>query len=439
MWVGIDDTDSPQAGCTSYTLTEVLCAARAIGLDLIGEPRLVRLNPNVPTKTRGNAALAARLGHGSGSRRRQGTVDGSPLWSYSRGRPPSAREFASVVDDGWSAVERTAPIGTPGTDPVLVASRSRLRPSLYRDAVCRWVPPERIATTLERAGATIRSGADAGGVVGAAAAIAWPGRRATWELIAYRPADRWGTERRVDAASVVAAQRRFPQLFLCYDGRTRRLMVAPHTPCPILYGVRSRRRLGLTAAAAQIHAEPAARWLIFRTNQGTGDHLRRRAVRDLRPYDAARLAGVVLSEPERHAGGHVSWSLQDAAGDAVVCWAFEPTKTLPGIAGALRPGDRIEVWGGRGADAAFRVEGIDWRRRPASSRRHRAPRCERCGHRTRSIGRGRGFRCPACRARFAPESAETVPEPVPRLGVHHPTPSARRHLAPLGPEAIAVT
>lgn len=439
MWVGIDDTDSPHGGCTSFTLTEVIRAGLAGGLDVIGEPRLVRLNPNVPTKTRGNAALAVRFGHGVGPRRWQGQLDGSRLWAYARGRAPSSSEFETVVESAWRTVLANSQLGVPGTDPVLVASRRPLPASLYQEAVGRWVEPAEVLTLAARVGAEVRAGADLGGIVGAAAAVSWPARRRTWELIAYRPPERWGTTRRVDPDSVRRAQRRHPDLFLCYDGRTRRLLVAPHTPCPILFGLRSRRRHGLLGAGAEVEAEPAERWAIFCTNQGTGDHVRPRDVRELRPYDAAALQGTVNSGAERLPGGHVRWTLRDRFGDLVTCWAFEPTKTLPPVAARLRRGDRIRVWGGRGADPAFRVEGIAWVARSPEGDRRAPPECVACGRRARSLGRLRGYRCPTCHTRFAPERARPVLADGPALGVHHPTPSARRHLAPLGPESVALT
>ena len=56
MLLGIDDTDSPEGMCTTY-----LCAllARRFLQDHIPvrEARLLRLNPNVIYKTRGNAAI----------------------------------------------------------------------------------------------------------------------------------------------------------------------------------------------------------------------------------------------------------------------------------------------------------------------------------------------------------------------------------------------
>ena len=57
MLIGIDDTDSPQGMCTTY-LGAVL-ARRLIHEHMqVREARLVRLNPNVTFKTRGNAAIA---------------------------------------------------------------------------------------------------------------------------------------------------------------------------------------------------------------------------------------------------------------------------------------------------------------------------------------------------------------------------------------------
>src|SRR5881628_922449 len=59
--IGLDDTDSKQGGCTTYTATlifEKLLQENIIPADF---PWLVRLNPNIPWKTRGNGALAIHL------------------------------------------------------------------------------------------------------------------------------------------------------------------------------------------------------------------------------------------------------------------------------------------------------------------------------------------------------------------------------------------
>ena len=436
MWVGIDDTDGPSGGCTTHVLTELVRIARDLGIDVIGEPRLVRLNPNVPWKTRGNAALAVRLGRGAGRRQRIGEIDGRPVWSHAVGRRGSPIDRPELLDRLWTAVLANS-LSEAGTDPALVAGDRPLPAELYRRAVRSVVPLEEVETLLRSAGYATRARGDRRGLVGAAAAVAWPGRRATWELITYRRPGREHEKRAVDPESVHAAQRRFPSLFLCRDDRTRRLLVAPHTPCPILFGLRSTEPSTLSQAARRVRSEPVERWLRFRTNQGTGDHVRTFLDGSEEPYASGRLRAVVAAPPRDLRGGHVRLDLIDARSRPVVGMVFEPSKTLPAVARDLRPGDTVELWGGRGEDPTFRIEGLVLRARPTRSVWAPPPRCAGCGRATRSLGRGRGYQCPRCRSRLPPEARRPGrTAPVFGPGTYHPTPSARRHLAPLGPEPV---
>jgi tRNA(Ile2)-agmatinylcytidine synthase len=435
IWLGIDDTDSPRGGCTTWVLTELLREARSAGVDVIGAPRLVRLNPNVPWKTRGNAALAARFGEGRGPRRRIGEIDGAPVWSFASGRPLAADAAVRWPERAWRRVRTVARTGEPGTDPALVAVERPLPPSLYWNAVRDVVTVASVRRTLAAAGAFVRTSGSARGVVGASAAIAWPGRRATWELISYRAPERWGTAREVDGASVRGVGARFPRLFLCEDRRTRRILVAPHTPCPILFGLRGTARDAPLRARRGVRSEPVDRWVLFRTNQGTGDHLAPWPAAELSRYRSGWVAGEVAGAPTVLAGGHVRLPVVDASGRVVPCVAFEPTKTLPAVCRTLRPGDRVRVWGSRGTEPALRLEGITLLGLVPRSGAVRPPRCGACSRATRSLGRQRGYRCPGCHRRWPPEAAVAVRSPaVFGRGTYHPTPSARRHLALLGPE-----
>jgi tRNA(Ile2)-agmatinylcytidine synthase len=281
----------------------------------------------------------------------------------------------------------------------------------------------------------VRSVPSGVGQIGAAAALAWPGAHPTWEAIAYRNPERWGSDRRVERESVAEAVARFPHLFLCIDPRTRRVLIAPHTSCPILFGLRATDPATAIAALHQIRSEPVERWLLFRTNQGTGDHVRRPWPVPPLPYTAGTLEGQLVERPVSRPGGHSLFSVQLDTGAQVRCAVFEPTKTLPRVVRSLLPGDQVRLWGGSQADSVFRVEGIDLvALRPRNIPREN-PRCPDCGRHMGSLGAGRGFRCARCRHRSPPESRQTrlVPSEFP-VGRYHPTPSARRHLAPRGPE-----
>jgi tRNA(Ile2)-agmatinylcytidine synthase len=416
-------------------LTELVDEARGLGIDLVGEPRLVRLNPNIPWKTRGNAALGAHFGVGRGRRRRIGEIRGRPVWSYSGGSALPQALAERWVDRAWNRVLCSARSGEPGTDPALVAVDRLLPASLYWSAVRDVVDVATVRALLEGRRAEVRTTGSDRGIVGAAAALAWREAHPTWEVIAYRVPAREGEPRTVDGESVRAAQARYARLFLCHDPRTRRLLVAPHTPCPILYGLRGTDAASPLAARRLIRSETVDRWMLFRTNQGTGDHLVRRRIPELRAFQSSMIRGSVASAPEVLTGGHVRFSVVDAAGASLTCLAFEPTKTLPRVARTLRPGDRVEVWGSRAGDPAFRVEGLELRSLAPRFGRPRPPRCGTCRKSTDSLGRLRGYECSRCHRRWPPEAAEVRREvPAFGRGVYHPTPSARRHLAPRGAE-----
>lgn len=427
----MDDTDGPDGGCTTFVLTEIVRAANALGFDLIGLPRLVRLDPNVPWKTRGNGALAARFGHGAGRPAIVGRIARESLRAYPRGRGLRPAEADRLFRAARGRVERLASPAAR-TDPAIVAARRRPSPELYRAAVAGIVRVGAARRAVARVNGTVWTRAGSRGIVGAASAIAWPGRRRTFELIAYRRPARLGRPRRIDPASVRRAQDRYPGLFQCEDPRTRRLLVAPHTDCPVLLGLRSTDQRELPGALRLVRSEAVERWMIFASNQGTGDHLARRTARRWPAYGAGRLLGRIVALPETLRGGHVRFRVRDAEGGEIDCLAFEPTKRLPAIARRLVPGDLVEVFGGRGRSPEVRVERIRLRSlapRPAAGR---PPHCPRCRRPAGSLGRGRGFRCARCRARFPPEAARPERSVLrPRRGTYDPTPSARRHLHPV--------
>jgi tRNA(Ile2)-agmatinylcytidine synthase len=364
-----------------------------------------------------------------------GQIDGRPVWSFESGRSPGRPARTAFLEEAWQVVRRAARGGGPGTDPALVAVDRRLPAAGYWSAVRDVVEASDVQRELARSGAWVRWEGSDRGLVGAAAAVAWAGGHPTWEVIAYRHPDRWGTTREVDAASVRSAQQDFPGLFLCYDNRTRRLLVAPHTPCPILFGLRGVDPDSPRRALPRIRSEPVERWLLFRTNQGTGDHLVVRGATDWPELTSGRFRGRVMGPPTVLPGGHVRFDVADRSNDRATCVAFEPTKTLPAVARELRSGDRVHVWGSRGRGGSIRLEGIEVVRWAPFLERRGSPRCPQCRRQTRSVGRLRGFQCPGCHRRLPPEAARPLPRaPALPSGVYHPTPSARRHLAPRGPE-----
>src|SRR5512137_2245747 len=60
MFIGIDDTDSEKGLCTTYLAAVLMDRLKPLG-KIVDFPRLVRLNPCIQYKTRGNAAIAFQI------------------------------------------------------------------------------------------------------------------------------------------------------------------------------------------------------------------------------------------------------------------------------------------------------------------------------------------------------------------------------------------
>ena len=197
MWLGVDDTDGPSGGCTTFVLTEIVDAAQHLGFDLIGDPRLVRLNPNVPWKTRGNGALAARFGHGRGRRRKVGEIAGRPV-GVTRGAdpwaPPNVDDFSKPPGRRCSRPARP----TRGATRPLSPRTNRFGRPFTARPFRRWCPFRTRPRCCGTPRAQVRTDGSRRGIVGAGAALSWPGRTSTWELLAYRGPNRVGSRREVD-------------------------------------------------------------------------------------------------------------------------------------------------------------------------------------------------------------------------------------------------
>jgi tRNA(Ile2)-agmatinylcytidine synthase len=66
----------------------------------------------------------------------------------------------------------------------------------------------------------------------------------------------------------------FPLTFDNLDPLTGEIKITPHTPCPVLYGIRGEDPEILKKAAGMLRVmEPIERWIIYKTNQATDEHL----------------------------------------------------------------------------------------------------------------------------------------------------------------------
>ncbi len=406
--IGLDDTDSRELGmCTTYVATRL--AERVAAEGCLERTILVRLNPAVEHKTRGNAALAV---HCDLDADRALDLVGAEL-DRAATADPDTNPGAVVADCEPGAVPRGA---------VDVAER----------AVREYVQPGTVREIIEAAGfATVERG-NGRGLVGATAAVgAW---RAfgewTYECLSYRERDRWGTPREVDRDSAFAAAAAgYPEVWDTVDREEGVAVCVPRTPCPVLHGIRGDDPDAVREVADAIDGEPVARRRTFLTNQGTDAHLGP-AAEDVRDGRAYRLDGRVTAPPETREGGHVFVSLapEGEVGETraeLVCVAFEPTKRFRDRVRALRPGDRLTVCG-EVSDGTLKLEKFAVRELVTTERV--TPDCPECGRSMESAGRDAGYRCRDC-ATSADRTVERALDRDLAVGWYEVPPCARRHVA----------
>ena len=120
--LAFDDTDSREGMCTSYLMARFILEVSERGMDIIGYPRLVRLNPNIPYKTRGNGALCVNIGLGKRDGKKQLVMhwQGKEIFSYEAGEGDT--EVSNVAFKlACDLVEENAEIRAKGRDPGVVS------------------------------------------------------------------------------------------------------------------------------------------------------------------------------------------------------------------------------------------------------------------------------------------------------------------------------
>ena len=411
MIIGIDDTDSVDGMCTTYLTAILIDKLKDLG-DIRGLPHLIRLNPNIKYKTRGNAALAVEIDTDTDSEEQ-------------------------IVNTAISLVQDMADMDCENTNPgiVFLIDQGRNAPKFMQDlesfmwqAMRDVLAVEDARSLIGKYGIKHKGFKNGRGLIGALAACGFvlcdlPDH--TYELIAYRNPGNIGTPREIDRKSVFRANREtYPGTWDTVDISNNTIVFAPHSPDPVLFGIRGDDIRSIEKAFDIIGSEPASLTLLYRTNQGTDFHLLDAQISDVLEERSYKLTGTVADKPVTIRGGHMFFTLKGSG--SIRCAAFEPTKGFRNIIKELIPGDKVSVYGGV-ADGTLNVEKIGILEL-ASYEKTSNPVCPTCGKRMKSAGSGQGFRCKGCNTK----SGKVVRTPVDRgirPGTYEVPPCARRHIS----------
>ncbi len=408
--VGIDDTDSISGLCTTYLAFRLASLSQFHGFRVVGYPRLVRLNPNIPFKTRGNAAISL---------------------------PLEVEDTETAFKSICSLTTQLSDLRNGANTGVVFLSDFSLLPlfnRIYQAALNGLVNKERVKRQLRDRGVLTYELGNGMGIVGASASLAFDeSHDHTYELIAYRKRESWGTKRIVDAGSVVRMDAEtFPSTFNNYDYEKSKPLITPHGPDPVFLGIRGDSPDILLKAFGMLrYSEEIEGRMIYVSNQCTDAHLRSKLELPLKAYSAGNIEGFVDSV-NVDIGGHVYFTISIGK-QKVRAAVYRPTGSLQKAARTLLRGDRVIISGGVRKPSEKHDKIVNVERLQVLSlvplRKSSNPVCESCDSRMKSEGRDKGFQCEKCgrKARLARRGTTTIQRKL-LPGYYLPSPRANRHL-----------
>ena len=393
--------------CTTFLASQIINKFRDNGIELVDYPRLIRLNPFARFKTRGNGGVSLKI--------------------LNNDKAVLAKEI--VLEE----VEKLSMFDCDNTNPGVIFYDGEITKEMedyaFR-AIYEFITIEEAEEFGNSIGCEIHKFKKGRGIIGSIAAISLPLSDYTYELLAYRASENYGTKRQIDYDSVYLMDKEtFPDTFENIDYSEDYIAIEPKTPCPVLYGIRSNTVDALEKAGDIVKVcEPIVDWCIFKTNQHTDMHIQKASdIDSMQQFGCYEVVGEVKNKPTIIDGGHMFFYIFDESGE-IECGAYEPTKNFRKVVSHLRPGDVIRVFGGIGEQNTFNIE--KFQVIELNDIEYKNPICD-CGKRMTSAGKNKGFKCKKCGNRI--ESNEKVPVKVDRNlknGHFYETPvSARRHLS----------
>ena len=408
LHIGIDDTDSPKGMCTTFLSYKIVKFLEKQKIEFVDYPSLIRFNPNIPWKTRGNGAVRLTI--------------------KTRNPNKTKKEIIQFITN-YSDTKN-------GANPGLVFFQNQSIPQSFHkfSRLALWKLISRKTAKEFVSNNKIDSFylGNGQGLVGAIGAIGYKFSDHTFELLCYRKKSQFGKKRIINKHSVKKMQSNtFPETYNSFDNENDRVLITPHGPDPVFYGIRGESVKSVVLASTMVNTdEKLDGYMVFKSNQGTADHLKNELqVNDLKPYTSGFLVGKVCSKPVTEQGGHVFFSIQ--VGDRKIrCGVYKQTK-ITKIAQDLIPGDKIRLGGGirkasKNYERVLNVEFLDVIKLEKNILLTN-PTCKTCNKKMKSKGNRQGFECFRCGNKSFSKSSLEIPRKI-QCKLYLPAISAHRHL-----------
>ncbi len=408
LHIGFDDTDSRKGMCTTFLAYKIVEYLKKEQVKFLDYPYLIRFNPNIPWKTRGNGAVALKI------ETKQPQLIKNKIIKF-------IKKYSATKD---------------GANPGLVFYTNNRIPEHFskfgKMALCTLVNRNKAKEFAEQNDLETFYLGNGQGLVGAIGAIGYHFRDHTFELISYRDESNFGKKREISKDSVMDMQQiTYPKTFNNFDILKNRVLIAPHGPDPVFFGVRGEDINSVIKGASLVRSrEKFSSYMIFRSNQGTGDHLENKLdIKNLKPFSSGYLVGQVSEKPKIELGGHVFFSVS-INGKTLKCAVYKPTG-LTKMACKLIKGDTVKVGGGirKASKKHERVLNVEFFEVYSLSSHVVMvnPLCDKCKKRMKSKGKDQGYECIKCGRALTKKIKKEIPRQLEKQ-LYLPIPSAHRHL-----------
>ena len=406
--IGFDDTDSPRGMCTTYLGYKIVGLLLKEKVEFIDFPTLVRFNPNIPWKTRGNGAVGLKIRTNNPMKIKKILINLLQKYSDTKNGANPAIVFYERENISSQIKE---------------FSQLALWKLIHRRSVKKFVKNNNLDVFYLGNGQ---------GLVGAIGVIGYEFNDNTLELLSYRKRSEFGKPRKISAQSVKLMQEKtFPQTFNSYDEKKHRILISPHGPDPVFYGIRGEDPNSLFEASKLIKSkEKLDGYMLFKSNQGTADHLRNElSVDEFTPYTSGTVTGIIYREPLMKLGGHLFFSIL-VHDKEVNCALYKESGISTQITGLMK-GDKVKIGGGirkstKNHPRILNVEFIHVLELENVFQKVN-PMCNRCHKRMKSKGKNQGYKCIKCKDHLNSKTSELIPRKIQKK-LYLPIISAHRHL-----------
>ena len=393
--------------CTTFLAYKIVEYLKKEQVQFLDYPYLIRFNPNIPWKTRGNGAVAIKI---------------------------KTEKTDTIKKNITDFIKRYSAINE-GANPGLVFYQQEKIPENFskfsKVALSQLISRNKAKEFATKNGIESFYLGNGQGLVGSVGAIGYSFDDHTFELISYRDESNFGKKRVISKESVKQMQDSSSRIFNSFDEEKNRVLIAPHGPDPVLFGVRGEDPESVLKGVSMIKTpEKFAGYMIFRSNQGTGAHLENELdLSDLKPFSSGTIIGKISEPPKIGLGGHVIFSIVKNH-KTIQCAVYKPTG-LTQIVSKLIKGDLVKVGGGirkasKNHKRTLNVEFIEVLELE-KKQKFVNPLCHFCKKRMKSKGKNQYFECIKCNRTSKQKILEEIPREIEKR-FYVPILSAHRHL-----------